>query len=395
MHQTLQRQSIWHTRVRPTRWIAVLVAGVVLYGAVLTALENTQNPVYIPTLILLGAAIVPVTLTTLITELEAVPRLSSARVLTAAILGGVIGGVVAGQLEFDTVRDLGSLPTLMIGLIEESAKLAIPILLFAWRRPRPRAVDGLVLGVAAGSGFAAMETMGYAFVTLLRTGGQLQSVDSLLLIRAIASLGGHAAWTGLAAAAFFAISHSRNRWLGRLRFLAVFTGVVLLHALWDADAGGRGYLAVGLTGLALLATTTWWLHRHHPQHRRGSLSPLRQQPSRRRVPRMEGRGGILRSRQEPRISSRCRPSRRPLVSESARGVASLPSTNPRHQRCSKSREAGQDHPPMMGTRSWRSRRRARAAARSPPQPVTWSAGALRFTSCVLPAPWVSCSLTKP
>jgi RsiW-degrading membrane proteinase PrsW (M82 family) len=266
MHQTLHRPPTRRTRAWPTRWVAVLLIGVALYGAVLTALEHTQDPVYIPVLILLGAAIVPTTLTTLITELEAVPRLSVARVLTAAVLGGVIGGVLAGQLEFDAVRDLGSLPYLMIGLIEESAKLTIPVLLFAWRRPRPRAVDGLVLGVAAGSGFAAMETMGYAFVTLLQTGGQLQSVDGLLLIRAIASLGGHAAWTGLAAAAFFAIGNSRSRRLGVLRFVAVFAGVVILHALWDADAGSHGYLAVGATGLVLLATTTWWLRRHHVHH---------------------------------------------------------------------------------------------------------------------------------
>jgi RsiW-degrading membrane proteinase PrsW (M82 family) len=266
MYQTLQRPlapSARPTHAWPKRWLAVLLIGVALFAVVLTAMENTHNPVYIPTLILLGAAIVPATVTTLIAELEAVPRLTPARVLGAAILGGVVGGVVAGQLEFDTARDLGSLPYLMIGLIEEAAKLAVPVLLFAWRRPRPRAIDGLVLGVAAGSGFAAMETMGYAFVTLLQTGGQLQPVDSLLLMRAIASLGGHAAWTGLATAAFFAIATSRNHWLGVIRFLAVFAGVVGLHALWDADAAGHGYLAVGATGLFLLAATTWWLHRQH------------------------------------------------------------------------------------------------------------------------------------
>lgn len=263
MQQTLQHPPLRSIRPWPTRWLAVLLIGAALYGIVLSALVNTHNPVYIPTLILLGAAVAPATLTTLVSELEGVPRLSVARVLTAAILGGVIGGVVAGQLELDTVRDLGSLPYLMIGLIEESAKLAIPVLLFAWRHPRPHALDGLVLGVAAGSGFAAMETMGYAFVALLQTGGQLQSVDGLLLLRAIASLGGHAAWTGLAAAAFFAIRTSRNRWIGTIRFLTVFIGVVCMHALWDAHAAGHGYVAVGATGLALLTITAWWLHRRH------------------------------------------------------------------------------------------------------------------------------------
>jgi RsiW-degrading membrane proteinase PrsW (M82 family) len=276
MLYALERQPARRTRSWPLRWVAVLLVGAALYSAVLTVLENTQNPVYVPVLLLVGAAVVPATLTTLVAELEAVPRLSFTRVVSAAVFGGVIGGVLAGQLEFDTARDLGSLPYLMIGLIEESAKLAVPVLLFAWRRPRPHTVDGLVLGVAAGSGFAAMETMGYAFVALLQTGGHLQLVDNLLLTRAIASFGGHAAWTGLACAAFFAIRCSRYRWLGLLRFLATFVGVVCLHALWDADAGGHGYLAVGATGLVLLAVPAWWLHLRHSKHanHHGSLSGI-------------------------------------------------------------------------------------------------------------------------
>lgn len=252
-------------RVRswPLRWLAVLITGVALFGLILAVMTNTGNPIYVPCLLLLGAAVVPATLTTLATEVQATRRLSLARILTAATLGGVIGAVIAGQLEFDTVRALGVLPFLAIGLIEESAKLAIPVMLFAWRRPRLRALDGLVLGVAVGSGFAALETMGYAFVALLKTGGHLQPVESLLVLRALGSLGGHAAWTGLAAAAFFAIPGARRRAVGWLRFLATVIGVVCLHAQWDASAavGGHGDLVVGVVSFGLLATAAWWLHR--------------------------------------------------------------------------------------------------------------------------------------
>ncbi len=251
----------------PLRWLAVPLTGVVLFGAVLTVLVNTGNPIYLPCLLLLGAGIAPATLTTLVTELEAAPSLSFARVLAAAVFGGVIGGVIAGQLEFDTARALGSLPYLMVGLIEELAKLAVPVLLLSWQRPRPRAIEGLVLGVAVGSGFAAMETMGYAFVALLSNGGHLQQVDSLLLMRAVGSLGGHAAWTGLACAAWFASRGARHRWIGRLRFLGTLTGVVFLHAEWDAaSAHGHGYILIGLAGFLLLAATAWRLHRQpHPK----------------------------------------------------------------------------------------------------------------------------------
>jgi RsiW-degrading membrane proteinase PrsW (M82 family) len=248
------------TRAWPLRWLAVLASGLLLFVAVLTVLVNTGDPVYVPSLLLLGASVMPATVTTLVTEVEG-SSLSFTRLAVAAVLGGVVGGVLAGQLEFDTARTVGSLPYALVGLIEESAKLLIAVLLLARRRPRPSALDGLVFGVAVGSGFAAMETMGYAFTALVADGGHLQPVDSLLLLRALGSLGGHAVWTGLACAAWYAVHGARRRWLARLRFLGTFAGVVCLHALWDSNAGGRGYLAVGAIGLVLLGVTTWWFRR--------------------------------------------------------------------------------------------------------------------------------------
>jgi protease PrsW len=261
MLAVVERPPAPRTRSWPLRGIAVLVAGVALFGAVLTVLLDTGDPIYLPCLLLLGAAIMPAALTTSVTEINRSPGLSFARVVTAAVLGGVVGGVLAGQLEYDTARALGSLPYLMIGAIEESAKLAVPVLLLTRRRPSPRAVDGLVLGVAVGSGFAAMETMGYAFVALLHSGGHIQPVDSLLVLRAVGSLGGHAAWTGLACAAWYAIRGSRRRWIGWLRFLGTFVSVVCLHAEWDATAVGHGYLVVAAAGFFLLTATAWRLHR--------------------------------------------------------------------------------------------------------------------------------------
>jgi RsiW-degrading membrane proteinase PrsW (M82 family) len=236
------------------------LTGLALFGAVAATLVITDDPVFIPCLLLLGAALGPATLTTLVTEAERSSELTVSRVLVAAVLGGVAGGVFAGLLEFAAARALGSLPYLLIGLIEESAKLAIPVTLFAWGRSRGRAVDGLVLGVAAGSGFAALETTGYAFVALLQVHANLQPVEGLLLIRALASLGGHAAWTGLAAAAWFAVGNTRHRSLGWARFLATFATVVCLHALWDATVSSSFYRFVAAASFVLLAVCATTLH---------------------------------------------------------------------------------------------------------------------------------------
>ena len=245
------------------RWIAVLVVGSALYAAVLVALLGTGDVLYVPSLLLLGAAIVPVTF---ITFLDGLGRggLSFAQVAISAALGGVVGIVIAGPLEYATARQLGSLPTWGVGLIEEAAKLAVPAVILLWRKPPP--LDGIVLGVAVGSAFAVLETMGYALVTLLQSGGNLDSVTHLLLIRSVTEPGGHAAWTGLACAALFSIRGSRRRWLGWLRFLVVFAGVVWLHSSWDSLADNDGYLILGTVSFVLLMATTWWLHRDHPEH---------------------------------------------------------------------------------------------------------------------------------
>jgi RsiW-degrading membrane proteinase PrsW (M82 family) len=260
----------------PWRWLVVLVTGLILFGAVAATLVATGDPVFVPCLLLLGAALAPAALTTLVREAERSSDLTLGRVLVAAVIGGVAGGVLAVVGEFAAARAFGSLPYLVIGLIEESAKLAVVVALFAWGRSRGRAVDGLVLGVAAGSGFAALETSGYAFAALLQSHAHLQPVETLLLDRAVSSLGGHAAWTGLAAAAWFAIGNTRSRSLGWMRFAATFATVVCLHALWDATVSSGLYGIVSGASFVLLAGCASILHVRTPRRQPAHAStPLR------------------------------------------------------------------------------------------------------------------------
>ena len=60
-----------------------------------------------------------------------------------------------------------------VGLIEEASKLIVPAAILLLVRRYRTAADGLLLGVAAGAGFAAMETMGYAFTTLVTSRGSI------------------------------------------------------------------------------------------------------------------------------------------------------------------------------------------------------------------------------
>lgn len=243
------------TRARRWAWLPVLLVGIGLFIAVQRALVITGNPTLVPSLLVLGALLVPVTFVLYLDGRNPAYDLPLSVLLSCALLGGVLGAAVASVLEFDTVRRLGALPTVFIGLIEEAAKLLVPLAVLIFTRYRANPADGLLIGAAVGMGFAVLETLGYGFVTLA-TGGNLTDAENLLLLRGVLSPAGHAAWTGLAAAALWA-AHAQ-RW--RLRALGAAVGtfvlVVVLHTLWDATNSWYGYLVIGFISLTLLLRQT-------------------------------------------------------------------------------------------------------------------------------------------
>ena len=139
-----------------------------LFELVRRALIDTGNPNLLPSLILLGAAVVPAAFVAFVYGRRLGYDVPGLLLAFTALVGGVVGVVLAGVWEYHTVLRLGSLPTVAVGFAEETAKLIVPaaVLLFVgYRRP----ANGLLLGVASGAGFAALETMGYAFVTLIQS----------------------------------------------------------------------------------------------------------------------------------------------------------------------------------------------------------------------------------
>ena len=243
-------------RARRWAWLPVLLVGTGLFIAVQQALVITGNPTLVPSLLVLGALLVPVTFVIYIDGRNPAYDLPLSVLLSCALLGGVLGAAVSSVLEFDTMRRLGALPTVYIGLIEEAAKLLVPITMLIFTRYRRNPADGLLVGVAVGMGFAVLETLGYGFVTLLASGGDLTDAEGLLLFRGILSPAGHAAWTGLAAAALWWAHTQRWRPRALAAVIGTFILVVILHTLWDATNAWYGYLVIGFVSLALLLRQT-------------------------------------------------------------------------------------------------------------------------------------------
>jgi RsiW-degrading membrane proteinase PrsW (M82 family) len=233
-------------------WAGVLVGGAVAYLAVMRVMLATENVNFFPSLLLIGAVTVPLAVL-VFAELGgravAVPPWI---VVTTAIAGGVIGTVTAGVLEYDALRDLGALPMVFVGLIEESAKLIVPVLLYLALRPSdPR--GGVIVGVASGMGFATLETMGYGFQALL-SAHSIAAVDDTLLLRALLSPACHIAWTGATVAMLWRIRSAPDHRGAVLRFAAVFVAAVALHATWDSSTSVGVHTLVALVGVVALLT---------------------------------------------------------------------------------------------------------------------------------------------
>jgi RsiW-degrading membrane proteinase PrsW (M82 family) len=239
---------------RPWRWawLPVLLVGIGLFIAIRQALAITGNPTLVPTLLVLGTLVIPLSFVVYVDGQIPVYDIPLSVLLSCALLGGVLGAAVASVLEFDTMRRSGVLPELSIALIEEVAKLLVPVAILIFTRYRVNTANGLLIGVAVGMGFAVLEVLGSGFVILLATGGDLSEVEGALLLRAALSAVAHAAWTGLAAGALW-WAHSQRWGLRGLGAVAgTFVLVVVLHALWVAGNSWYGYLIIGMISFALL-----------------------------------------------------------------------------------------------------------------------------------------------
>jgi RsiW-degrading membrane proteinase PrsW (M82 family) len=255
-------------RLHRHAWLLVLLTGAALFAAVERTMVGTNNPNYVPTAILLGAGVVPAAFLAFVNGRRMPFTVPLRLVVGAAFFGGVLGTMMAGWLEYDTIRHLGAMPVLGIGLIEEASKLLAPLALLPLLRNRTRA-DGLLLGVACGAGFAALETMGYAFVTLLSSGGKVSATVDILVLRGALSPACHMAWTGITAAALYAAAASGWKARKVLQFGLAFAAAVVMHALWDGIDAMPVHAVLAVSGLGLLWLTAHRIVRTRPEFTAG------------------------------------------------------------------------------------------------------------------------------
>ncbi|MDP4506947.1 PrsW family glutamic-type intramembrane protease [Nonomuraea turcica] len=210
----------------------------------------TGNVNVVPTIILLGSFLVPVTFVTFaFRRSDAV--VTAERVFGAFVYGGALGVLGASVLESVLLARVSSWAYLQIALIEEGVKLAV-LWLIALRLPRYTVRDGMVLGAAVGFGFAAFESAGYAFNALFTSNGlSLLNLVETEALRAVLAPVGHGLWTSVLGGVLFATASRAPSGRPRLRLAVVgwYVVVVLLHAMWDSSQAIAVWLTLLMTGM--------------------------------------------------------------------------------------------------------------------------------------------------
>jgi RsiW-degrading membrane proteinase PrsW (M82 family) len=227
-------------------WLRVFVIGLALWLASVFVTYATQNPTLIPTLVLLGSFLVPVTVVYWAFEHRESGELTAELIMVAFLVGGVLGVLGASVLEAYLLSP-SIWVFLFVGLIEEGVKL-VALILIGSRVHAKTLRDGIVLGASVGFGFAALESAGYAFDALLTLHGlSLRDLVETQLLRGALAPVGHGLWTAIVGGVLFATARDGRYRLTRALIIS-YLGISVLHALWDAMPAIAVWLTLLLTG---------------------------------------------------------------------------------------------------------------------------------------------------
>ena len=175
--------------------------------------------------------------------------------LLGAVVGGPLSVFVAHAMQsgFPTIGP--NAHTLLIGPIEEVAKLLVPALLLLVHRASQR--GALICAVAAAASFQAIENVFMAWSAVGGAGGGVADGGLVLVARGIVGSFTHCMWTATIAIAWFGTCEVRGVLVDprTRRLVGSLLAVALLHSLWDVSTGIDARLpALALAGVAFAGT---------------------------------------------------------------------------------------------------------------------------------------------
>jgi protease PrsW len=238
-------------------WWRILLIGLVLFVISVVVFAITGNPNLFPTVALIGNFLVPVSYVAFFYERRHMSQVTLVSTARAFFYGGVLGVFAAALLEPLFITRLTFLSAFEIGLIEEFAKI-LGVVVVARHHRHDTEIDGILLGGAAGMGFAALESSGYVFTAFIQSGGSLSDLVIVTLLRGLLSPVGHGTWTAILASVLFR-EGAPNTFRINGAVIGAYITVSLLHGLWDGlpplisaltGSGTDVLISQGLVGLA-------------------------------------------------------------------------------------------------------------------------------------------------
>lgn len=223
---------------KPWLYSRVFVCFAITYILLYICCSAFNNPLSLPGAIIVGAFTVPFTTLVLFLEVNAFRNISVYDVMKFFLIGGCASLVVTlflFNLEIVDTDLSSTWGAMMVGVIEEVGKLAIVYILISKLTNCNYILSALLAGACVGAGFAAFESAGYAFVSLLNYG--FDGMTDSIYLRGVLAPGGHVAWAAISGAALVVAKGAgplTSDVFSKGRFWKIFSIPVVLHGLWDA-----------------------------------------------------------------------------------------------------------------------------------------------------------------
>jgi protease PrsW len=252
--------------MKNNKWIKLFLIGLVTYVVGLIVMIITFNPNIYPSIIILGNFLIPVTYVAFFYERRLLSNVSLFNIAACFYYGGFLGTFAAAIIEPFFIHSLNFDTAMIIGSIEEFVKV-LGVFVILKKNRHKLEIDGIILGAAAGMGFAAIESSGYAFTALLKSGGSFTMLVYITLIRGIFAPLAHGTWTAILTGVLLRERTIKNFRMNYYVFFAYLL-VIVLHGLWDVlplllsnfveiqHASFISYILIG--GLGLLVLNRLW-----------------------------------------------------------------------------------------------------------------------------------------
>lgn len=237
--------------IMPNPWLFfwVFTRSIIVYLVLLVSWNQFKELNVLPGLMFVGSFVMPFSALILFFELNTPKNISIFKVIQLTFIGGVISILITFLL-YAAFPKIGLLGDPSAGIIEEIAKLVgLVMVLNAANEDRyPFRLNGLLLGAAVGTGFAAFESAGYAFQSLSEVN---RTMFNTIHFRALLAPFMHIAWTAIAASAYWIARKNHSGVLETItswQFLKLFLVSVFLHMTWNTDFTGPYFIKYWFLG---------------------------------------------------------------------------------------------------------------------------------------------------